>query len=116
MKLGKATSPDSISVDLLEALEDYEIDKDRNIYSTKSMTTGQNPPKISKSIFIALPKKPGTTECELHSMISLMSQITKILLRIIMMQPYQIESEIARNIVALSREKVQQMQSTSLEL
>ena len=27
MKLGKATSPDSISVELLEALEDYDTDK-----------------------------------------------------------------------------------------
>ena len=27
MKLGKATGPDSISVDLLEALEDYRIDE-----------------------------------------------------------------------------------------
>ena len=34
-------------------------------------------------IFITLPKKPGTTECE-HRTIIPMSQITKILLRIIM--------------------------------
>ena len=43
MKLGKAT------VELLEALEDYG--------------TGQIPPDMSKSVFIGLPKKPGTTEC-----------------------------------------------------
>ena len=28
---------------------------------------------ISKSIFIALPKKPGVIECELHRMINVMS-------------------------------------------
>ena len=39
---------------------------------------------MSKSIFIAPPKKPGATECELHRTISLMSHTTKILLRIIM--------------------------------
>ncbi|GFO09466.1 DNA replication licensing factor mcm8 [Plakobranchus ocellatus] len=39
-----------------------------------------------RSIFIALPKKPGATECELHRTISLMSHVTKLLLRIIMMR------------------------------
>ena len=39
-----------------------------------------------KSVFIALLKKAGATECELHRTISLMSHVTKILLRIIMMR------------------------------
>ena len=39
-----------------------------------------------KSVFIALPKKAGATECELHRTISLMSHVTKILLRIVMMR------------------------------
>ena len=37
-------------------------------------------------VFIALPKKPGATDCELHRTISLMSHVTKLLLRIIMMR------------------------------
>ena len=45
------------------------------------------PQDLSKSIFIALPKKPGTLECELHRTISLMSHITKVILRVIMMKP-----------------------------
>ena len=44
MKLDKAT------VELLEALEDY--------------SAGQIPSDILKSVFIAVPKKPGTTECD----------------------------------------------------
>ncbi|GFO09658.1 endonuclease-reverse transcriptase, partial [Plakobranchus ocellatus] len=48
--------------------------------------TGQIPTDLSKSIFIALPKKPGATESELHRTISLMSHITKILLKIIMLR------------------------------
>ena len=76
MKLGKAAGPDSISVELLETLEDYGI----------LLNKGQIPPDISKSIFIVLPKKPGATECELHRTINFMSQFTKILLRIIMMR------------------------------
>ena len=41
---------------------------------------------MPKSVFIALPKKEGATECELHRTISLMSHVTKILLRIVMMR------------------------------
>ncbi|GFN99336.1 multidrug resistance-associated protein 1 [Plakobranchus ocellatus] len=55
--------------------EDEEEDPERQI-----------PTDLSKSIFIALPKKPGATECELHRTISLMSHITKILLKIIMLR------------------------------
>ncbi|GFN78083.1 LINE-1 retrotransposable element orf2 protein [Plakobranchus ocellatus] len=77
MKHGKATGSDNISVELIEALEDFGIEKSH---------TGQIPTDLSKSIFIALPKKPGATECELHRTISLMSQITKILLKIIMLR------------------------------
>ena len=39
-----------------------------------------------KSVFIVLPKKAGATECELQRTISLMSHVTKILLRIVMMR------------------------------
>ena len=39
-----------------------------------------------KSVFIALPKKAGATECELHRTINIMSHVTKILLRIVMMR------------------------------
>ena len=42
--------------------------------------------KIDESIFIAIPKKIGTTECELHRTISLMSHGTKIILRVILLR------------------------------
>ena len=41
-------------MELLEALEDYGIDK----ITTQIYDTGQMPPDIYKSIFIASPKKP----------------------------------------------------------
>ena len=46
--------------------------------------SGNIPEDLSKSIFIALPKKPGATECELHRTISLMSVVIKVILRILM--------------------------------
>ena len=48
--------------------------------------SGDIPTDLSKSIFIAIPKKPGATECEMHRTISLMSHITKVILRVIMMR------------------------------
>ena len=50
MKLGKATGPGSISVELLEALEDYGIDKITTLLN-EIYDTGQIPSDISKSIF-----------------------------------------------------------------
>ena len=46
--------------------------------------TDEIPEDLSKSIFIALPKRAGANECELHRTIRLMSHITKFTLRIIM--------------------------------
>src|SRR5438552_17769286 len=46
--------------------------------------SGNIPEDLLKSIFIALPKKPGATECELHRIISLMSVVLKLILRILM--------------------------------
>ena len=46
--------------------------------------SGTIPKDMLKSVFIALPKIPGATECELHRTISLMSHFTKVLLRVLM--------------------------------
>ena len=50
-----------------------------NIYDT-----GNIPTEMLTSTFITLPKKPGTTDCECHRTISLMSHTLKILLKILM--------------------------------
>ena len=81
MKTGKATGPDGLSIELIE----YGIEKVTTLLN-EIYDTGQIPVDISRSIFIALPKKPGATDCELHRTISLMSHVTKLLLRIIMMR------------------------------
>ena len=80
-KTSKATGPESIS----EALEDFGIDKIA-ILLNKICATGQIAPDISKSIFIAFPKKLGATECEFHRMVGFMSHFKKISLRITMMR------------------------------
>ncbi|GFO32139.1 RNA-directed DNA polymerase from mobile element jockey-like [Plakobranchus ocellatus] len=85
MKHGKATGPYNISVELIEALEDFGIGQVTHLLN-EIYDTGQIVTDLSKSTLIALPKKPGATECELHRTISLMSHITKILLKIIMLR------------------------------
>ena len=68
---------------MIEALEDFGIstltEMTNEIYDSVTI-----PEDLSKSIFIALPKKPNAIECELHRTISLMSHVIKIVLRIIM--------------------------------
>lgn len=49
----------------------------------------------NRSIFIALPKTPGTNECELHR-INLISKIKKHILRILMNRPSRIGPEIGQ--------------------
>ena len=63
MKSGKTTGSDSIALEIFEALRYYGID---NIATLRNeiYVTGQIPPTISKSTFVALPEKPGATECE----------------------------------------------------
>ena len=85
MKGNKARGPDGIVIEMIKALDDFGIEK-LTIMANEIYDTGKIPQDLSKSIFIALPKKPGTIECELHRTISLMSHITQVILRVIMMR------------------------------
>ncbi|CAF1369208.1 unnamed protein product [Adineta steineri] len=85
MKTNKATGPDGISIEMIQCLDELGVDVMTKLIN-KIYDTGEIPEDLTKSIFIALPKKPGATECELHRTISLMSHITKVLLKILMMR------------------------------
>src|SRR5438034_10993935 len=78
MKRNKACGPDNIYAELLQATDEFSVDKITEIANN----SGNIPEDLSKSIFIALPKKPGATKCELHRTISLMSVVIKVILRI----------------------------------
>ena len=85
MKSGKATGPDNIPVEIITVLEDLGIDMTTKLLNA-IYDSGTIPEDLCKSVFIALPKTPGATECELHRTISLMSHFTKILLRVLMLR------------------------------
>ena len=108
--------PDGLSIELMEALEEYEIEKVTTLLN-EIYDTGQIPIYMSRSIFIALPKKPGATDCELHRTISLMSHFTKLLLYHHDESKKQEKSRNSRRTMRfLWKEKEQLMPSSSLEL
>ncbi|XP_063588636.1 uncharacterized protein LOC134765778 [Penaeus indicus] len=85
VKINKAAGPDGIVMEMIEALGDYGIEKLTEVVN-KIYDDGVFSDELSKSIFIALPQKTGAVECELHRTISLMSHITKIILRVLLLR------------------------------
>ena len=85
MRRNKAAGPDGIVVEMLEALEEYGVEKLTDIIN-KIYDDGEFPEDLNNSIFTTLPKTPGAVECEQHRTISLISHITKIILRILLLR------------------------------
>jgi len=83
MKSGKASGPDNIYTEMLQALEEDGIEivwrLVNNIYEQ-----GKFPREMLKSLFVVLPKIPGTLDCANHRTISLMSHLLKVLLKIVL--------------------------------
>ena len=85
MRKNKAAGPDGVVIEMIEALEEYGVEKLTEIIN-KIYDDGKFPEDLSKSIFITLPKKPGAVDCEQHHTISLMSHVTKIILRVLLLR------------------------------
>eukprot|EP00795_Rhopilema_esculentum_P008226 gene8226-biopygen9334 len=62
MKKNKAAGPDEITAEMLTFLDDLGMDKLTEVVN-KVYDSGEIPDDLSKSIFIALPKKLGATIC-----------------------------------------------------
>ena len=86
MKRNKACGPDiNSTAEMLQATEDFSVDKITSI-ANQIYDTGEFQNELMQSIFIAIPKKAGASECELHRTISLMSVVTKIILEVLLMR------------------------------
>ena len=83
MKNRKSPGTDGIMIEMLNATEEFAIEKITKL-ANKIYNTGYIPEEMKKSVFVVLPKKPGTVECTEHRTISLMSQVTKIILRVLL--------------------------------
>ena len=82
MKNGNATGSDEISTEMLKALDDRNV-KAITMLCILIYNTGYIPTELQKSIFITIPKKAKAQDCTELRTISLMSHVTKILLKII---------------------------------
>ena len=82
MKRGKATGPDEISAEVLAALDSNNLNIITEICND-IYHTGFIPKDMRQSIFVPIPKKPNAHSCSDFRTISLMSHMTKLLLKII---------------------------------
>ena len=80
MKNGKAAGSDEITAEMLKALGDFGINKLTKLFND-IYDTGFLPDEMLASTYITLPKKPKATECGDYRTLSLMSHITKLLLK-----------------------------------
>ena len=79
----KAPGPDDITTKMLVAAGGRGVTEITNL-SNMMYSEGRFPELMYKSIFITIPKVNGTAKCEKHRTISLMSHVTKLVLRVIM--------------------------------
>lgn len=83
MKRGKAAGSDGGAIEMLRAVGDMAEEKITEI-ANKVNQSGQITGQMCKSVFIAIPKVSLTFDCEKHRIISIMSQISKIILKVIL--------------------------------
>jgi hypothetical protein len=85
LKSGKATGCDDISAEMLKSLiENQEGIKIITNLCNLIYDAGYLPKDLKHSIFIPIPKKNKSLKCDEHRIISIISQVTKILLKIVM--------------------------------
>ena len=82
MKDGKATGIDEITTEGLKALDEENADA-LTRFCNSIYNSGHIPTEMEQSIFIPLPKKPKAQNCTEYRTISLMSHVTKLVLKVI---------------------------------
>lgn len=82
LKNNKTPGPDCIHSELLKLINDDNIGYLTTLFN-KIYNTGEFPQEWLKSTFIPIPKKANARTCNEYRLISLMSQVLKILLKII---------------------------------
>jgi len=83
MRNGKATGNDKISKEMIEACEDLGTEKILDL-ANSIYNSGVIPNQMKESVFITIPKKGDLLNCSNYRLISLMSHVTKIILRVLM--------------------------------
>ena len=105
MSKGKSPGDDGVMIEMLRAGGEIMADKITKV-ANKIYNTGNIPEEMAKSIFIAIPKKAGTVECSQHRTLSIMSHITKIILKVILARiNTKLEWEIGEEQYSLMKDK-----------
>ena len=96
MKDGKATGPDELPAEALKALDEHNIEIITSLCNI-IYNSGMIPTEMKHSVFITLTKKPKAMICTEFRTISLMSHVTKLLLKIIQQRmANKIDKEVSR--------------------
>ena len=96
MKDGKATGTDELPAEALKALDEHNIEIITSLCNI-IYNSGMIPTELKHSVFITLPKKPKAMICTEFRTISLMSHVTKLLLKIIQQRmANKIDKEVSR--------------------
>jgi len=95
LKHGKAPGPDDIYAEALKALDEHNL-KELTKLCNLIYDCGHWPDDLKHSTFITIPKKPKAQDCTEFRTISLMSHVTKVLLKVIQSRIRQkVEQEIS---------------------
>ena len=96
MKDGKATGPDELPAEALKALDEHNIEIITSLCNI-IYNSGMIPTEMKHSVFVTLPKKPKAMICTEFRTISLMTHVTKLLLKIIQQRmANKIDKEVSR--------------------
>ena len=82
LKNNKATGTNLIAAEMLKALEDGPLGKLMQLCN-EIYNTGHWPKELKESIFLPIPKEPKATRCQEYRTIIIISQVTKLLLNIV---------------------------------
>ena len=83
MKKGKAAEEDGVVIEMIEATEEFGIRKITDL-ANRIYESRYTPNAMRESVSVAIPKKSGALECSIHRTISIMSQLGKVLFRVVM--------------------------------
>ena len=83
MKNGKAPGDDGVTSEMLQALDQLGVTRVTELCN-KIYDTGHIPEDLKKSTFLPIPKKSKAVNCSDYRTISLMSHVTKVLLKVIL--------------------------------
>ena len=83
MKKGKSAGEDGVTTEMLQAMDNLGVKRITQLFN-KIYDTGYIPSDLRKSTFIPIPKKSKAVNCSDFRTISLMSHVTKTLLKVIL--------------------------------